>query len=74
MVFAVLKDRERETDRALGMVTIKGALGVGVGEIVGLQNKEQGRGRLSFLREDLFLAADTTVQVRPIQVAAVAAA
>ena len=74
VVFAVLKDRERETDRALGMVTIKGALGVGVGEIVGLQNKEQGRGRLPFLREDLFLAADTTVQVRPIQVAAVAAA
>jgi hypothetical protein len=74
VVFAVLKDRERETDRALGMVTIKGVLGVGVGEIVGLQNKEQRGGRLPFLREDLFLAADTTVQVRPIQVAAVAAA
>ena len=73
VVFAVLKDRERETDRSLGMVTIKGVLGVGVGEIVSLENKEQGGGRLPFLREDLFLAGDTTVQVRPIQVAPVTA-
>ena len=54
VVFAVLKDRERETDRALGMVTIKGALGVGVGEIVGLQNRGQGRGQLSYCGRGCF--------------------
>ena len=71
VVFAVLTDREREVDKDQRMVTHKGTVAVGVGEIVGLQNKEEGRGRLPFLREHLFLAADTTVQVRPIRVAPV---
>lgn len=55
VVFAVLKDRERETDRALGMVTIKGV------REPGEQGAKGGAGRVHFLREDLFLAADTTV-------------
>ena len=47
-----------------------GTVGVGVGEIVGLQNREQGRGQLPYLREGLIQAAETTVEVRPIAVVA----
>jgi hypothetical protein len=47
-----------------------GTVGVGVGEIVGLQNRGQGRGQLSYLREGLFQAEETLVQVRPIAVVA----
>jgi hypothetical protein len=71
VVYAVLVDRSCATDVDLRVVTTKGTLGVGVGEIVGLQNKGEGKRRLPFLREGLFMAADTTVEVRPIKVAAV---
>jgi hypothetical protein len=71
VVFAVLINRERVMDKERRQCTVKGTVGVGVGEIVGLQNKGEGKGQLPFLRERLFQAEETTVQVRPIAVVAV---
>jgi hypothetical protein len=58
------------TDKLRKQSVMMGTVGVGVGEIVGLQNREQGRGQLSYLREGLFQADETTVQVRPIAMVA----